>query len=135
MITLYLNQSIKQEKLIQQFCMFPLPRVSQKMGSFLFIMAVLLNAGVNVLKSNSEISAVFSKRRFNRMHGETVVESKTKFCNYLLWCISYLNSMGYSLVFGFNVSKPHQEKVWLSFNTSVTVEIVYNSYSEILLCE
>ena len=83
MITLYLNQSIKKEKLIQQFCMFPLPRVSQKMGSFLFIMAVLLNAGVNVLKSNSEISAVFSKRRFNRMHGETVVESKTEFCNYL----------------------------------------------------
>ena len=81
MITLYLNRSIKQEKLIQQFCMFPLPRVSQKMGSFLFIMAVLLNAGVNVLKSkdNSEISAVFSKRRFNRMHGETVAESKKEF--------------------------------------------------------
>ena len=136
MIILSLSPSIKQEKLIQRFRMFPLARVSQKMGSFvLFIMAVLLNANVNVLKSkdNSQISAIFSKRRYNRMHGETVVESKTEFRNCLLWCISYLNSMLYWLVFGgFNVSKL---QVWVSFSTAVTVEIVHNSYSEILLCE
>ena len=67
---------------------------------------------VNVLKSkeNSQISAMLSKRRYNQMHGEVSVKSKTEFWNCFLWCIRYLNSMLFQLVFGgFNVSKPHQE--------------------------
>lgn len=75
-------------------------------------MTVLLYADVNLLKSkeNSLISAMLSKRRYNQMHGEVAVKSKTEFRNCLLWCISYLNRMLFQLVFGvFNVSKPHQE--------------------------
>lgn len=49
----------------------------------LFIKAVLLNAYANVLKSkdNSQISAKFSKRKYNRMNWEDVVESKAEFHN------------------------------------------------------
>lgn len=74
-----------------------------KEGIFvLFIKAVLLNAYANVLKSkdNSQISAKFSKIKYNRMNWEDVVETKAEFHNSILWCINYLIvcSMGWLLV-------------------------------------